>query len=505
MWLRRRTWICGAVLAAALGCGGSGANSGDRVLVSKCTYETGIQQPKRFDVVVFKFPDRPVENNTPKNYIKRLLGLPGELLAFLFGRLYRWAPQPGEAPPYNDKEDGVNPLLLRTAKYMHENEPPARAWFEQGKFEIVRKTPDVMVALRRNVYNNDFQAKDMAAFPRWQPAKTGAWKSDGKTGFTHTGDGPKDAANDGPKNGADKDGLGQNGIDWLRYQHLIRPLEGPIAGNLNIKPQLITDFMSYNSFNDRTPGPNWVGDLMLEAEVEATKSEGEFVMELSKGIHRFQARWDIASGVCTLQKNEYQEADDAGTKVMKLVGGTELDKKGTKLRGPGTYTVRFANIDARLTVWVDRELPFGHGKDYPPPEVRNLPEDKDLDDIDLMKRRGPTTNDLEPASFGSKGGAVQVRRLRLFHDTYYSLNASRSDVGHEPAEFWSDPDQWRKGGAFRTMDFKTLYIQPGHYLCLGDNSQASSDSREWGTVPERLMLGRALLVYYPFNRAGAIR
>jgi signal peptidase I len=66
----------------------------------------------------------------------------------------------------------------------------------------------------------------------------------------------------------------------------------------------------------------------------------------------------------------------------------------------------------------------------------------------------------------------------------------------------SDPDRWEQ---FKKMEYKTLYVQPGHYLCLGDNSQASSDSRDWGLVPERLMLGRALLVYYPFHRAGAIR
>ena len=33
----------------------------------------------------------------------------------------------------------------------------------------------------------------------------------------------------------------------------------------------------------------------------------------------------------------------------------------------------------------------------------------------------------------------------------------------------------------------------------------SSDGREWGLVPERLMLGRALVVYFPFNRAGTIK
>jgi signal peptidase I len=138
--------------------------------------------------------------------------------------------------------------------------------------------------------------------------------------------------------------------------------------------------------------------------------------------------------------------------------------------------------------------------------VRNLPDDKDLDDVALQQRRGPTRNDLEPASFGSRGSAVHLRHLRLWRDTYYSLSAGSSDVfaeaGNGPDDFWSKPAEW---GKFREMTFKTLYVQPGHYLCLGDNSQASSDSRQWGAVPQRLMLGRALMVYYPFDRAGPIR
>jgi signal peptidase I len=485
--IRRRTWILAAVFSAMLGCGRGSWNSGDRVLVSKCSYETGISEPHRFDVVVFKYPRGPVENNTPKNYIKRLLGLPGELIALFFGRLHRWAPQPGEAPPFNDKEDpAVDARTLWQREFMHENDKLSRDWFDMGgKFEIVRKTPDIMMALRRNVYDNDFPARDMLDFPRWQP-QAGNWTSDKKHGFSH-------------------DGQGEDAVDWLRYHHLVRPKEGPIAAN--VKRELITDFMSYNSFKqggdfDRTPSPNWVGDLMLEAEVHATKAEGELILELSKGIHRFQARFDLGSGVCKLFKNEYQEAGEGAAKAMKQIKSTQLDSKPTRLRGPGTYQVRFANFDARLTVWVDRDLPFGNGVDYPPPEVRDLPEEADLDDVSLMHRRGPTRNDLEPASFGSRGGAVHVRHLRLWRDTYYSLIAASSDVGPEGAEFWSSPDRWT---AFDSMKFKTLYVQPGHYLCMGDNSQASSDGREWGLVPERLMLGRALLVYYPFDRAGAIR
>jgi hypothetical protein len=33
----------------------------------------------------------------------------------------------------------------------------------------------------------------------------------------------------------------------------------------------------------------------------------------------------------------------------------------------------------------------------------------------------------------------------------------------------------------------------------------SSDSRQWGLVPQRLMIGRALMVYYPLPRAGSVK
>ena len=55
--------------------------NGDRILVLKCLYQ--FSPPKRWDVVVFKNPTNPTQN-----YIKRLIGLPGETIEIVDGDIY---------------------------------------------------------------------------------------------------------------------------------------------------------------------------------------------------------------------------------------------------------------------------------------------------------------------------------------------------------------------------------------------------------------------------------
>lgn len=44
-------------------------------------------------------------------------------------------------------------------------------------------------------------------------------------------------------------------------------------------------------------------------------------------------------------------------------------------------------------------------------------------------------------------------------------------------------------------------VPEGEYFVLGDNRNHSSDSRDWGFVKQEWMVGKALLVYFPFEQA----
>jgi signal peptidase I len=47
---------------------------------------------------------------------------------------------------------------------------------------------------------------------------------------------------------------------------------------------------------------------------------------------------------------------------------------------------------------------------------------------------------------------------------------------------------------------QTFTVPPDSYVALGDNSANSQDSRYWGTVPAKDVVGRPLFIYYPFTK-----
>ena len=50
----------------------------------------------------------------------------------------------------------------------------------------------------------------------------------------------------------------------------------------------------------------------------------------------------------------------------------------------------------------------------------------------------------------------------------------------------------------------TYTLKDNEYFVMGDNRIASSDSRYWGPVPRKLMVGRVLLRLLPVNSIGVM-
>jgi signal peptidase I len=422
--------------------------SGDRVLVSK--YEYHLRNPRRFEIPVFKYPKEPFdENHTAMNYIKRLIGLGEETIGIFSGDVYRTT-----ALKYLDRPRPADSLDLWQKQWTYPSDSDALAFFKKGEFEMIRKGPPQILAERRIVFDLNRQPKsieDAILKKRWHPSpEQGAgWEMD-DAGFHHSGE----------------------TLGWVRYQH-----RNPWRANED-KLYCITDNISYNLFaqhpldnspfrelndciihneNERAPcqSPNWVSDLMLECDVEISSPDDEVILDLAKGPRRFQVQFK--GGQCRLLELSKDKPEPV-----------ELGSRETRMKKPGKYHIQFANFDCRMTVWVDgKVLPFSANEsDYapPPPDRRFEPTDQDYE---------------QPARIGSRGN-VRCTNVKLWRDVYYTCSDLCNDF------------------------VQTFYVQPGHYLALGDNSNSSADSRSWGVVPQRLLLGRAIMVYWGPWRFGVI-
>jgi hypothetical protein len=410
-------------------------------------YEFHFRSPRRFDVPVFKFPREPFEPNeqTTMNYIKRLVGLEGETIAVYGGDLYV-----AKDIDYSGQILPANPNDAWKSEYTYPSAYVAMKAFEQGKFELIRKTPDQIVAVRRPVFDLDEQPSVLsgAKKTRWFPHQNDStgWEMR-PAGFVHRGE---------------KEG-------WVRYQHIQPGWKSPDDKMDNV---FIEDFLAYNVGDSN----HWVPDLCVECVADFTSADAKVTLELAKGKDRFQAVF--SSGKCVLKR-------------VSLANETvEMASVPTKLTAPGKYALRFANFDSRLTAWIDgKALDFGKK-----PNSEELLADYEAPDRDADKFKPVLENDIKrPSQIGAVGD-VEVSKVRLFRDLYYV----REGLTPKNRGDWADRRTETDTGA--PADLQTFYVQPGHYLCFGDNSVASSDGRTWGLVPERLLLGRAVVIYWPYDR-----
>jgi signal peptidase I len=78
--------------------------------------------------------------------------------------------------------------------------------------------------------------------------------------------------------------------------------------------------------------------------------------------------------------------------------------------------------------------------------------------------------------------------------------------GHVIRNGVREPDAYINGcGGGPECNFpQTIVVPPGDYFMMGDNRGLSDDSRYWGPVPDKWVIGVAFFTYWPPDRIGTL-
>jgi signal peptidase I len=89
------------------------------------------------------------------------------------------------------------------------------------------------------------------------------------------------------------------------------------------------------------------------------------------------------------------------------------------------------------------------------------------------------------------GESISIKNGNIY------INGQKSDIP-ELQRYYYNFGPYGAPGAVITVPEK-------HYFVLGDNSKSSNDSRYWGFVPRKNLIGRASFIWWPPWRIGKIR
>ncbi len=475
--------------------------SGDRILVSKFDYV--LQKPKRWEVLVFKYP-----LEAHMNYIKRLIGLPGESLLIQEGDIYT---QTAEAPQWT----------------------------------IARKPPHKIRAMQQIVADTKFQPADIIAkgWPSlWQPLPDAdaptAWKIEQAEEQWSA----QLSATPQPQ--------------WLRYYHKFLDVSAwqQVMSGGQVEPvdpyssTLITDYLAYNSSYEcerdsiylrngklrpeidsdntamdvalaeglqleATDGHHWVGDLAGEFDIEIASDTGTLLLDLVEfGVH-FRCTIDVATGQASLTFEGEAIAADA------WIDGSAPTAQ-TAVRGAGSYRLELANFDDQLVLWVNgRVVEFDRSAQYDSRKLRPAADDR----RPHWAQADPL--DAAPLGIGGKNLQLTVQRARVYRDIYYiavqgkysdydldrlspllsaipdsSIRSQTRSASDAISAVYAHPQWWDQTSLFSQRGTLGFQLEADQYFPMGDNSSHSSDARAWvghNYVEQKYLLGKALLVFWP--------
>jgi len=463
---------------------------GDRVLVFKLP--RAMRDVQRWDVVVFK----DVQENR-ENFIKRLVGLPGEVVRIVHGDVF--------VHPIPDRDGDGD----RDGQDLDVDDPAALT-----DWKIARKPHDTQATMWQLLFDNDYQPADHSRFRLvpWQPL----W-----------------AATAGAEEAWD---LTVNHGRVFRYA-------GRTAREITFARRRPDIFQAVNSYNNpsgsdypdirrrrvtsalRVDPPRQVdpetlcSDLRLETMIVPSEA-GAVRLATSHFNHEFAAEFSFDGRVRLLHRTLDDRGEaPAGWDQAEVWGEAVLAEA---FRPGRPVTVALTHADWRATVWVDAD---------PVLDTADAPYQPDIALMATAEADG--TVPVPRVGITGLHGEFELRHTRVFRDVFYTSPdlALPEDVDDPTMKYFMDeaqealsehlgPPPWPGWGTYdnpivlRRFDD---HSDDDEFFMLGDNSPASMDSRRWtqaaptlrlydrqgdpqyrmGTVPRYQLIGKAFFVYWP--------
>jgi len=506
--------------------------SGDRILVSKLAYV--MSQPRRWDVIVFKFIQE-----ARLNYIKRCVGRPNETIRIREGNIYlRTNPKPNDIANAPEK---AGPAFVIARKPPHVMNAMLQVIYDSRylpKKLIKAGMPSAWQPFPPENSNWRIEQTETKWAASISNAPTGmtswlryyhrvvdplAWESIEATGKLPVPIQPQSsrlvtdftAYNAGystNKSRINAENFQAIAQDWIQAAN-----RAGFAANRPLE-------------ND---GIHWTGDLAAEFEIKTSADAQSLALLIVEAGVEHECRIDLKTGQATITV-----LLDGKPVEAFLQPGQPLAAKAsanTSVRAGGKHRIRFANVDDTLVLWVDGS------------PVKWSPSGELLTEAYIsFTNRVPKTSpsnplDAAPIAIGVDGGGAEIFRARAFRDIYYIshgnrnqalfdyqdvMSALRQSSTNENNERYareihnltasellkkmsqeglyrnasvSNPNLWANSTMAKGRQDYDFTMQEDWYFPMGDNSAASSDARSWTEhhTPERLFIGRAVMVFWP--------
>jgi signal peptidase I len=266
----------------------------------------------------------------------------------------------------------------------------------------------------------------------------------------------------------------------------------PTALHWNLATRRLDDWAMYNMLDARVNESLVpVNDLRIAAGVVAEEPGLEMIFELEARSHIFE--FTVGDERARVR---YRHAEEPDQWIEKESAGVHLPSPGRVLN------VEFWHVDQSMRIFIDGREVVRLDYDWNAQERLEQATGECGDAAVHAAARGAIIETQLRWRFS--GSPVTLHRVRVDRDIYYRT-ASLSPVHQRNPPHYAGP-------ASGTHPDNLAVLGPDHYYMLGDNSQASLDSRVWGSphslvayqvdespfvVHRKLLLGKAWVVYFP--------